>query len=49
MRNLIARLRARSLRGDRGAASLDIGLVAVLVGVTAVAATTLIGFDVSSW
>ncbi|MEV0565459.1 hypothetical protein [Dactylosporangium sp. NPDC050588] len=49
MTNLIARLHARLVRDDRGAATLDVGLVAVLVGITSVAAVTLIGGDVSTW
>ncbi|MEV4132485.1 hypothetical protein AB0J72_10000 [Dactylosporangium sp. NPDC049742] len=49
MTNLIARLHARLVRDDRGAATLDVGLVAVLVGITSVAAVTLIGGDISTW
>ncbi|GAA1561622.1 hypothetical protein GCM10009827_098760 [Dactylosporangium maewongense] len=49
MTNLIARLHARLVRDDRGAATLDVGLVAVLVGMTSVAAVTLIGGDISTW
>jgi Flp pilus assembly pilin Flp len=45
MMTLIAKL----LRGDRGAATVDVGLAAVLVGVTLVAAVTLIGGDITSW
>lgn len=49
MTNLIARLHARLVRDDRGAATLDVGLAAILVGVTSVAAVTLIGGDISTW
>jgi Flp pilus assembly pilin Flp len=49
MTKLIARLHARLVRDDRGAATLDVGLVAILVGVTSVAAVTLIGGDTSTW
>lgn len=42
MTKLIGRLHARLIRDDRGAATLDVGLAAVLVGVTTVAAITLI-------
>ncbi|MEV0127925.1 hypothetical protein AB0H83_05585 [Dactylosporangium sp. NPDC050688] len=49
MINLIAKLHARLVREDRGAATLDVGLAAILVGVTAVAAITLIGGDVTTW
>ncbi|MEV4514883.1 hypothetical protein AB0K00_38725 [Dactylosporangium sp. NPDC049525] len=49
MTNLIAKLHARLVRDDRGAATLDTGLVAVLLGVTMVAAVTLIGGDLSTW
>lgn len=49
MTNLIARLHARLVRDDRGAATLDVGLAAILVGVTSVAAITLIGGDISTW
>jgi Flp pilus assembly pilin Flp len=49
MTNLIAKLHARLVRDDRGAATLDVGLVAVLVGITSVAAVTLIGGDISTW
>jgi Flp pilus assembly pilin Flp len=49
MTNLIAKLHARLVRDDRGAATLDVGLAAVLVGVTSVAAVTLIGGDISTW
>ncbi|WP_433079895.1 hypothetical protein ACQP1P_41455 [Dactylosporangium sp. CA-052675] len=34
---------ARTARGDRGAATLDIGLGAILLGITLVAAVTLFG------
>jgi Flp pilus assembly pilin Flp len=46
MTKLIAKLQ---LRGDRGAATVDLGLAAVLVGITLVAAITLIAGDVTSW
>ncbi|MGI5236687.1 hypothetical protein [Dactylosporangium sp. CA-139066] len=46
MTKLFARLK---LRGDRGAATVDVGLAAVLLGITLVAAITLIGGDVTSW
>jgi hypothetical protein len=46
MTKLIARL---GLRGDRGAVTMDIGLAAVLAGITLVAAITLIGGDITSW
>jgi Flp pilus assembly pilin Flp len=49
MTNLIARLRARLAGGDRGAATLDVGLAAILLGVTVVAAVTLIGGDLTGW
>lgn len=49
MTNLIAKLHTRLIRDDRGAATFDVGLAAVLVGVTAVAAVTLIGGDASTW
>nr|BFE65593.1 hypothetical protein GCM10020063_101190 [Dactylosporangium thailandense] len=39
----IAKLIARTARGDRGAATLDVGLGAILLGVTLVAAVTLFG------
>ena len=53
MTNLLAKLHARvrndDARGDRGAATMEYGLAAVLVGVTLVAATTLFGGDIGSW
>jgi Flp pilus assembly pilin Flp len=49
MTNLIARLHARLVRDDRGAATLDVGLAAVLVGITSVAAVTLLAGDISTW
>ena len=49
MTKLIARLHARLMRDDRGAATVDVGLAAILVGVTTVAAVTLIGGDISTW
>jgi Flp pilus assembly pilin Flp len=49
MTNLIAKLRVRSPGGDRGAASVEVGLAAILFGVTAVAAVTLFGGDIATW
>ncbi|WP_432830331.1 hypothetical protein [Dactylosporangium sp. CA-092794] len=49
MTNLIARLRARALSGDRGAATVNLGLAAILLGVTALAALSLIGGDLATW
>ncbi|GAA0739932.1 hypothetical protein Drose_31440 [Dactylosporangium roseum] len=49
MTNLLAKLRARSLSGDRGAATVEYGLGAVLAGMTVVAALTLFGGDASTW
>jgi Flp pilus assembly pilin Flp len=49
MTNLIAKPHAPLVRDDRGAATLDVGLAAVLVGVTTVAAITLLGGDISTW
>ena len=49
MTKLIATLHARLMRDDRGAATVDVGLAAILVGVTTVAAATLIGGDISTW
>jgi Flp pilus assembly pilin Flp len=46
MTKLIARLK---LRGDRGAATVDMGLAAVFTGIALVAAITLIGGDITSW
>lgn len=49
MTYLTAELHARLVRDDRGAATLDVGLAAVLLGVTTVAAVTLLGGDISTW
>ena len=49
MTNLIAKLHARLVRDDHGAATLDVGLAAILLGVTTVATITLIGGDISTW
>lgn len=49
MTNLIAKLHARLVHDDRGAATLDVGLAAILVAVTTVAAITLLGGDVTTW
>ena len=49
MTKRIARLRARLAGGDRGAATLDVGLAAIRLGVTVVAAVTRIGGDLTTW
>jgi hypothetical protein len=49
MTNLIAKLRARPSGGDRGAASVETGLAAIMLGVTVVAAATLFGGDIAIW
>ncbi|MFI5911232.1 hypothetical protein [Dactylosporangium sp. NPDC051541] len=43
MKLLLAKLVARTTGNDRGAATLDVGLGAVLLGITVVAAITLFG------